>query len=334
MIKEVFTGNIPTKLMALVMAVALWLYAINRHTEDLTEEVSLTVSVPEGITILEQSTEEITIHLRGPQNIINTLEGMISDRKIQARYIVKASPDMIEDQVKQTIFITRDFLDLPNSVKLVSVYPEKFDIVLGKLQAKKLKVNLVKNGEPAIGYGIANEFIFPGEVDVTGPLNALKEVSSINTVPVDIGGITGEQNRTFPWMIEIDQKVTIKRGDKNISIPVICKENVRVWLQVVEQQSTRLFEKIKIKTIEPAEYPYTIKLQDEFANVRVKGSKLLLDKLTAEDIVLYIDVTLLKPPGPYKEPVKCILPKNIELVDKLPEVRLDIRETTRSAETR
>jgi hypothetical protein len=66
----------------------------------------------------------------------------------------------------------------------------------------------------------------------------------------------------------------------------------------------------------------------------VKGPKLLLDKLNAEDVVLYIDVTSLKPPGPYKQPIKCFLPKNIELVDKLPEVHLDIRETTRSVEAK
>ena len=116
-----------------------------------------------------------------------------------------------------------EHLDLPPAVKLVSVYPNKIDVVLGKLQKKKLKVNLQKKGEPAVGYSVSNEFIFPGEVEVTGSVNTLKEASFINTVPVDIGGISVEQNRTFPWRIEIDQKVTIKRGDKTVSLPVVCK---------------------------------------------------------------------------------------------------------------
>jgi len=320
--------------MALVMAVALWLYAINRQTEDITEMVKLNVSVPEGITILEQSTEEITIHLRGPQNIIESVEDMIKDRKIQARYVVKESPEGIEDQAKQTIPITREHLNLPNAVKLVSIYPGKFDIVLGKLQQKKLKVNLQKKGEPAIGYAIANEFVFPGEVEIIGPLNMLKEASFVNTIPIDIGGITIDQNRTFPWRIGIDQKVIVKRGDKNVSVPVTCNEEVQVWLQIVEQQDTRFLEKIKIKVMRPAEYSYEIKLQDEYANIRVKGPKLVLDKLNTEDVVLYIDVTSLKPPGPYKQPIKCNLPKNVELVDKLPEVHLDIREKMRSPEVK
>ena len=212
----------------------------------------------------------------------------------------------------------------------MSVYPERVDVLLGKLQQKKLKVNLQKKGEPAIGYAISNEFIFPGEVEAIGPLNMLKEASFINTIPVDISGITSEQNRTFPWRIGIDQKVIVKRGDKNVSVPVTCNEDVRVWIQIVEQQETRSFEKIRIKVMRPSEYPYEIKLQDEYANIKVKGPKLVLDKLNTEDVVLYIDVTSLKPPGPYKQPIKCDLPKNVELIDKLPEVHLDIREKMRS----
>ncbi|MCF6150180.1 MAG: hypothetical protein E3K37_16185 [Candidatus Kuenenia sp.] len=332
MIKEIFTGNLLTKFMAMVMAVALWLYAINRHTEDLREVIKLSVSVPTGITVIEQSTEEIVVHLRGPLNVIENTKSLINDQKIQAKYLIQESPEGIEDQIKQTIFITREHLNLPNSVKLISVYPEKINVLLGKLQKKRLKVNLLKKGEPAIGYAIANEFVFPAEVEVEGPLNALKEVVSINTVPVDIGGITIEQNRTFPWRIAIDQKVVVKQGDKSITVPVSCGEDVRVWLQAMEKQETKVLEKLKIKILMPDNYPYVIKLRDEYVNIKVKGPKLLLEKLNPEDIVPYVDVTSLKPPGPYKQPIKCNLGKNFEIVDKLPDAHLDIRERGKPSE--
>jgi len=325
-IKEIFTGNLLTKFMALVMAIALWLYAINRHTEDLQEVVRLSVSVPSGITVLEQGAEDIIVRLRGPQNEIENAKNLIKDQKIEAKYLIRESPEGIEDQIKQTISIAREHLNLPDSVKLISVYPEKVNVLLGKLQKKKLKVNLQKKGEPAVGYAITNEFIFPAEVEIEGPLNTLKEVVSINTVPVDIGGITVEQNRTFPWRIAIDQKVIVKQGDKNITVPVSCDQEVRMWLQVVEKQETMVVEKLKIKILMPDDYPYIIKLRDEYVNIKIKGSKLLLEKLNTEDVVPYIDVALLKPPGPYKQPIKCHLNKNFEIVDKLPDVHLDIRE--------
>ncbi len=334
MIKEIFTGNILTKLMALVMAVALWLYAINRQTENLTETVKLVVSVPEGITVLEQSAEEVTIYVRGPQNVMDGVANMIKDRRIKAQYTIKESPEGIEDQIKQTIPLSREHLNLPNAVKLVRIYPNKVDVTLGKLQQKRLKVVVQKKGEPAVGYIVSNEFVFPGEVSVVGPLNMLKETSFINTVPIDIGGITVDQNRTFPWKIGIDPRIIVKKGDKTIPVAVECKENVQVWLQIAEQQDTRLYEKVKIKVMRPPDYSYEIKLQDEFANVKVKGPKLALDKLNVEEVVLYIDVTALKPPGPYKQPIKCNLPKNVELVDKLSEVHVDIREKTRSLEVK
>ncbi|MGQ3686143.1 MAG: CdaR family protein [Candidatus Loosdrechtia sp.] len=326
MIKEIFTDNILTKFMAFVMAIALWLYATNRHTGDLTETVRLNISVPDGITVLEQSTEQIMIHLRGPQNIIENLGSMIKEQKIQATYVIRDSPDKIGDQERQTILISREHLNLPGDVKLVSLYPDRVNIVLGKLQKKRVRVNLQKKGEPATGYSIANEFIFPGEVEITGPLKVLRDVDSVNTVPIDIDGITTEQNRTFPWRIGIEQKVTVTQNEKSISVPIQSDEDVRVWLQITEQHDIRLFERVKIKILRPADYPYEIKLQDEFASVKVRGPKLALDRLTPEDILLYIDVTLLKPPGPYKQPLKAVLPKNIEVFDKLSEVRLDIRE--------
>ncbi len=333
MIKEIITGNLLTKFMALVMAIALWLYAINRHTEDLTEVVRLSVSVPTGITVLDQSAEDIVVHIRGPQNVIETTKGLIKDQKVHAKYVIQESPEGIEDQIKQTVIIGREHLGLPNSVKLISVYPEKVSVLLGKLQKKRLKVNLQKKGEPAIGYTIANEFVFPAEVEVEGPLNALKEVASINTIPVDIGGITVEQNRTFPWRIEIDQKITVKHGDKSITVPVVCDQDIRMWLQVVEKQETMVIEKLKIKILMPDNYPYVIKLRDEYVNVKIKGSKLLLEKLNPEDILPYVDVTSLKPPGPYKQPIKCHLSKNLEIVDKLPDAHLDIRERENPSES-
>ncbi|MDR4507832.1 MAG: CdaR family protein [Candidatus Brocadiaceae bacterium] len=326
MIREIFTGNLLTKLMALVMAIALWLYVINRHTGDLTKVVKLNISVPEGIVILSQSAEEVIVHLQGPQNIIDEVKGLVKYQKIQANCIVKESLEGMEDQIKRTISIKKEHLNLPNDIKLVSVYPSTVDVLLGKLQKKKLRVNLMKKGEPAIGYEILNEFVFPREVEVTGPLNVLKEVFSINTIPVDIGGVTVGQNRTFPWEIGIDQKVLIKRDNKSVAVPVTCQDEVRLWLQIVEQQDIKSFEKIKIKVLSTAEFSYGIKLQDEFVSVRIKGPRLLLDKLQASDIELYIDVSSLKPPGPYKQPLKYSIPPKTELVGKIPDVHVDIRE--------
>ena len=41
--------------MAIVMAIALWFFAISKHTGDIQEDIQLTINTPPGLTILETS---------------------------------------------------------------------------------------------------------------------------------------------------------------------------------------------------------------------------------------------------------------------------------------
>ena len=58
----------------------------------------------------------------------------------------------------------------------------------------------------------------------------------------------------------------------------------------------------------------------------LKGSKLMLDMLTAKDIMAYIDVSSLSPPGPYNQPVICNIPEGLEIEGNPPESHVDIVE--------
>ncbi len=59
----------------------------------------------------------------------------------------------------------------------------------------------------------------------------------------------------------------------------------------------------------------------------LKGSKLTLDMLSSKDIMAYIDVSSLSPPGPYNQPVICNIPEGLELEGNPPESHVDIVET-------
>ena len=58
----------------------------------------------------------------------------------------------------------------------------------------------------------------------------------------------------------------------------------------------------------------------------LKGSKLMLDMLNVKDIMAYIDVSSLSPPGPYNQPVICNIPEGLELEGNPPESLVDIVE--------
>jgi YbbR domain-containing protein len=312
--------------MALIMAMALWFYATSRHTGDIKEDLQLTINAPPGLTILDTSSEEVTVGLSGPQNIIDRITDMIKENKIKARLDIPVINDEDGDNYKRTIRLTRRNFNFPKETRLTSIVPNEIEITLGRLESKYVKVQIQKKGTPALGYEINSEFFFPREVLVTGPVNVLKEADTINTSVINIGAITSEQNRTFPWVVDIENTISIVKDDKYVTVPVKCEEKINVWFHVTEQMGTKTFDNVKVNVFHPVDYGFRVKLKEEHISLSLKGSKLMLDMLTAKDIMAYIDVSSLSPPGPYNQPVICNIPEGLEIEGSPPESHVDIVE--------
>ena len=327
MIKKLFSRNLRAKTMALVMAIALWFYATSRHTGDIEEDLQLTINAPPGLTILDTSIDVVTVSLSGPLNIIDNITDMIKGNEIKARLDIPEISNVADDNYKRTFRLTRRNFNFPNEIRLTSIVPHEVEITLGRLENKYVKVQIQKQGTPALGYEINSEFFFPREVLVTGPVNILKEVDTINTSVINVSAITSEQNRTFPWVVNIENTIAIKKDDKYISVPVKCEEKINVWFHVNEQMGTKIFDNIKVNIFHPVNYDYKVTLKEEFISLRLKGSKLKLDMMNAKDIMAYIDVSSLSPPGPYNQPVICNIPEGLELEGSPPESHVDIVET-------
>lgn len=326
MYKKYILGNIRIKLIALAIAIALWLYATGRHTGHLEEDIPLAIATPQGFTMLSKGTDTVTIQVRGPQNIIDSLSSMIKNNKIEANYTIAPYEKDLGDLVKESIILGKDNINLPDEIKLDSISPAKIEVTLGRLQKKYLKVRLKKGGEPAPGYNITKEFVYPREVLVIGPSSSMTMTTEISTTTINIDGITTDQNKTFPWLIPVEQEITYTQNGNEVSVPVTCNSKVQVWFTVSAQSEYKKFDKSRIRILQPPDFPYEVKLQDQFIDLQVKGPKLILDKLQLSDIVVYIDVDSLKAPGPYKLPVQCTLPNDVELIEELPEVNLDVSE--------
>ena len=326
MLKKILFTNLRAKSMAMIMALALWFYAINKHTGDIKEDIQLTINAPPGLTVLDTSSNMVTVGVSGTQTTIDRISDMIKDNKIMARFDIPDISDVDEDNYKRTIRLTKRNFNFPREVRLSSIVPREIDITLGRLESNYIKVQIQKKGVPAPGYEITSEFFYPNRVLVTGPVNILKEADTINTSPLDLSGITSEQNRTFPWSIDLEDFISVTRDGKYVSVPVQCDEKINVWFQVSEQVDIKVFEKVKINVFHPVEYDFKVKLKEEYINLSLKGPKLMLDALSPEDIMAYIDVSSLRPPGPYNQSVICKIPEGLKLDGAPPEAHIDIVE--------
>lgn len=310
--------------MALVMAIALWSYATGKYTGELTCKVPIQIAFPSGYTLLQQSTKELKVKLTGPKHSIDYVSELVRAKELVARCEITAEGRPAVDLLEEVVTPDKKNFNLPPEIKLVSLEPDAVRITLGKLEEKTLQVKLQKRGEPALGYTLAGEFFYPSQVKVTGPTSLLKEAKSISTAIIDISNLTSDQNRTFPWRVPLEQRVILNRNGETVEVTVKCTEQINVWLQLTEQPGSKTFQKVKIKLIHPSDFLYKIKLEEENIDVKIRGPKLVLDKLAPP--VVYIDVGGLEPPGPYKRPLACILPPQVQLEEALPEIHLDFLE--------
>ncbi|MFQ5964583.1 MAG: YbbR-like domain-containing protein [Candidatus Scalinduaceae bacterium] len=332
MLKSILYGNLRAKGMVLIMAIALWFYAINKYTGEINEEIPLIINTPSNLTILDTSSDTVTVSLKGPRNIIGRISDMIKDNKIKARYDFPDIGDIHEDKFTKTIKLTRRNVNLPQEIRLDSIVPNEIEVTLGRLKSKYLKVRLQKKGVPALGYEIASEYFYPHEVLVTGPANILKETEVINTTPIDVTGIISEQNRTFPWTIDLEENISIMKDDKYVQVPISCGEKINVWFQISEQIGVKRYEKVKVNVLHPTNYVFKVKLKTEYVDLNLEGPKLILERLNSADIMAYIDVSSLSPPGPYKQPVIFTIPEGLEIEGNLPEIHVDIVEPIKEME--
>jgi YbbR domain-containing protein len=321
LLREALLGNLGVKLMALSMAIALWSYATGKYTGELTCEVPVQITYPPGYTLLQQSVRELKVKLKGPKQGIDYVSELLRAKELMARCEIAGGGRPAIDLFEEVVMLDRKNFNLPPEIKLESLNPDKVRVTLGKLEEKTLQVKLQKRGEPAPGYVLAGEFFYPTQVQVTGPASLLKEAKTISTVLIDISNLTAEQNRTFPWRVPLEQRVILTGEGEPTEVPVKCDKQVNVWLQLIEQPGSKTFQKVKIKLLQPSDFPHKIKLQEEDIDVKLKGPKLVLDTLGPPEV--YVDVSGLEPPGPYKRPLSCVLPSRVQLEEALPEVHID-----------
>ena len=116
--------------MAMIMALALWFYAINKHTGDIKEDIQLTINAPPGLTVLDTSSNMVTVGVSGTQTTIDRISDMIKDNKIKARFDIPDISDVDEDNYKRTIRLTKRNFNFPREVRLSSIVPREIDITL------------------------------------------------------------------------------------------------------------------------------------------------------------------------------------------------------------
>ncbi|HEK85740.1 MAG: CdaR family protein [Candidatus Saccharicenans sp.] len=184
MIKEYLTRNWLLKLLALFLALVLWVILIPEEKtfaeKNLTLEVEL-VNIPPDIEVVDKADTTINLKVRARKRLLNNLTAEQFSAQLD---MSKATVYQQEYPLDASIF------KLPPEVELVSFSPAYIHVKLEKTKKVEMEVVPTIIGRPPEGYRIIKLEVNPSKVMVAGPESKIKPRDKVITSPIDASFLT------------------------------------------------------------------------------------------------------------------------------------------------
>lgn len=214
---KLLENDLYVRLIALFLAVILWLYVVNEHSPQIQRTFTIPieyVNLSSNLTLLDK---EATVEVK--------ITGLNDNVLALDQSQIKAEVDL--KGAEEGNYYLPLKISAPFAVKIAEFNPKKVSISLQNIVRKT--VNPVLVGKPADGYRIKEVTVVPNAVKVSG--ENVGKISSLKTMPIDITGIDSNIQRETELILPV-------------GIVALEKKSVKVLLLVEKElkESTDLKE--------------------------------------------------------------------------------------------
>ena len=188
--------DLPLKLLALALAVGLWLSVAREPVVERHLDVPLGIqNVPAGLELAEVP-DTVAVRVRGASSIVSAL----------APGDLMAILDLTDERPgPRRLFdmLSAGRLRVPFGVEVTRVVPPMIAVALERTGSPRtVPIVPATNGDPADGFVVAGISTFPPEVEVVGPERRLAQLAEALTEPVSIAGASKPVRATVAVAVE------------------------------------------------------------------------------------------------------------------------------------
>ena len=216
------TANLGWKLLALLIAVALWI-AVAREPE-LATTIAAPVeykNIPDDLDIGSNLPDRVRLEVRGPSGRLSrdnlTDVAVILDLK-------DAGPG------ERTYNIRPANINLPAGVSFYRALPSQVTLRFDKLLSKEVEIVPAPYSKgPPDGYRVRSYTLKPSKTLIRGPEQRVRNISHVTLDPVDLSGVISQA--------EFHTHVNI--GDPQVRLEVPAPVELRITLEKSSQKETK-----------------------------------------------------------------------------------------------
>ena len=262
------------KLLAVMLAILLWLTVAGEHVVERTLRVPLELrNVPDQLEIVGDPPMTVDVRLRGSSALLGRMDP--GD--------VIAILDLAAARPGSRLFHLRtDEVRRPFGVEVAQITPVTIALELERSGRRSVPVVPAVEGDPAPGFVIGRASAAPDTVEVVGPESRLRELTSATTEPISVAG----QRATVTDVVTI--------GVSDASLRLAQAQSATVTVEVLPAPLERDLPGVLIRWRNLGN-GLTARVQPTVMRVTVRGRRPSLDALGPESLDAFVDLAGLGP---------------------------------------
>jgi len=180
-VKRFLTRNLGLKLLALVIAIFLWVLVTGENEAVHVYTARVDFLYPPDHTLAQETSGSVSVYVRGPELLLRGVDpGALS---------IVADLRRGPSGERQVVLNPETHLrGLPRGIAVERIVPQVLTVKLERKVRRPVPVMPRLEGEPAAGCRFAGYDIVPSEVLIEGAESLVNSVTMTQTEPIDISG--------------------------------------------------------------------------------------------------------------------------------------------------
>ena len=273
--------HVGLKVLSLGLAILIWSMVAGEETVERVVRVPLELQqFPAGLELETDPPSTADVRVRGASGAL----GRLSPVDMVAVLDLKGARTG-----RRLFHLTPDQVRVPFGVQVLQVTPTTVTLSFEKSASRKVPVVPAVDGKPAPGFLVGRITIDPAVVEIAGPESAVKTASEALTEPVSV-----EDAREL-----VKESVSIGLADSSVRLTGARVATVAVQIVPATLERTIKGLPVHLRNLTTG---LTAQAIPSTVGIGVRGSRESLNRLAADEVVAYVDLTGLGP-GQYMLPV-------------------------------
>ncbi len=289
------------KLIALVAAVVLWLFA--RLEQEYTRELKLGLDMsllPTEYVVVEQNVDSVSVEIRGKGRYLVQLG------KFEPRIVL---PLVSMREGRERLRIGPENVNLPEQIEVRSLDPYQIELVIERRAKRKVAVIVRSDGIPAEGFAIS-DIDYDKTVDLYGTKEVVSTFSHLFSEPLNVDGVS--ESFSTKLAIQVPDTAGLATEPSSILVKVRVEPETTVVLSNVP---------VSLKGVPLQGQAY---LLNKEAKLTLRGPVSLLRGYSKDEVEVTISVSSLMR-GDYRLPADVSLTPGVRVESEPAVFRLLVR---------